>query len=169
MQIHSGRFKGQRIKTVKNFSYRPTQSIVRKSLFDTIEPLNCKNFLDLFSGTGIIGFEAASRGVNNIFFVDKSIRVYSLLKINSSNFSGINFRFSRSDGLKFINSDKKYDIIFDDPPYDYPHTDTLIKLSCHALEKKGKFILESSKNKFMRKPNRQRKIGDSYVSFWNNE
>ena len=103
MQIHSGRFKGQRIKTVKNFSYRPTQSIVRKSLFDIIEPLNCKNFLDLFSGTGIIGFEAASRGVNNIFFVDKSIRVYSLLKINSSNFSGINFRFSRSDGLKFIN------------------------------------------------------------------
>ncbi|GIR23492.1 hypothetical protein CM15mP37_09970 [bacterium] len=44
MQIHSGRFKGQRIKTVKNFPYRPTQSIVRKSLFDTIEPLNCKNF-----------------------------------------------------------------------------------------------------------------------------
>ena len=72
MQIHSGRFKGQRIKTVKNFPYRPTQSIVRKSLFDTIEPLNCKNFLDLFSGTGIIGFEAASRGVDNIFFVDKS-------------------------------------------------------------------------------------------------
>lgn len=169
MQIHSGRFKGQRIKTVKNFSYRPTQSIVRKSLFDTIEPLNCKNFLDLFSGTGIIGFEAASRGVNNIFFVDKSIRVYSLLKINSSNFSGINFRFSRSDGLKFIKSDKKYDIIFADPPYEYPHIDTLIKLSCHALEKKGRFILESSKNKFMRKPNRQRKIGDSYVSFWNNE
>ena len=169
MQIHSGRFKGQRIKTVKNFSYRPTQSIVRKSLFDTIEPLNCKNFLDLFSGTGIIGFEAASRGVNNIFFVDKSIRVYSLLKINSSNFSGINFRFSRSDGLKFIKSDKKYDIIFADPPYEYPHIDTLIKLSCHALEKKGRFILESSKNKFIRKPNRQRKIGDSYVSFWNNE
>ena len=169
MQIHSGRFKGQRIKTVKNFSYRPTQSIVRKSLFDTIKPLNCKNFLDLFSGTGIIGFEAASRGVNNIFFVDKSIRVYSLLKINSSNFSGINFRFSRSDGLKFIKSDKKYDIIFADPPYEYPHIDTLIKLSCHALEKEGKFILESSKNKFIRKPNRQRKIGDSYVSFWNNK
>ena len=137
MQIHSGRFKGQRIKTVKNFPYRPTQSIVRKSLFDIIEPLNCKNFLDLFSGTGIIGFEAASRGVDNIFFVDKSIRVYSLLKINSSNFPGVKFRFSRSDGLKFVNSDKKYDIIFADPPYDYPHTDALIKLSCQALEKKG--------------------------------
>ena len=169
MQIHSGRFKGQRIKTVKNFPYRPTQSIVRKSLFDIIEPLNCKNFLDLFSGTGIIGFEAASRGVDNIFFVDKSIRVYSLLKINSSNFPGVKFRFSRSDGLKFVNSDKKYDIIFADPPYDYPHTDTLIKLSCQALEKKGKFILESSKNEFIIIPNRQRKIGDSYVSFWNNE
>ena len=78
-------------------------------------------------------------------------------------------RFSRSDGLKFVNSDKKYDIIFADPPYDYPHTDALIKLSCQALEKKGKFILESSKNEFIIIPNRQRKIGDSYVSFWNNE
>ena len=169
MQIHSGRFKGQRIKTVKNLPYRPTQSIVRKSLFDTIEPLTCKSFLDLFSGTGIIGFEAASRGVNKIFFVDKSIRVYSLLKINSLNFPGVKFRFSRSDGLKFINSNKKYDIIFADPPYDYHHFNTLIKLSCHALEKKGKFILESSENEFTIKPNRQRKIGDSYVSFWNNE
>ena len=45
----------------------------------------------------------------------------------------------------------------------------LIKLSCHSLEKKGIFILESSKNEFIIIPNRQRKIGDSYVSFWNNE
>ena len=63
----------------------------------------------------------------------------------------------------------KYDIIFADPPYDYPHIDELIKLSCHALEKKGIFILESSKNEFIIIPNRQRKIGDSYLSFWNNE
>ena len=76
-----------------------------------------------------------------------------MLKINSSNFPGVTFRFSRSDGLKFVNSDKKYDIIFADPPYDYPHTDALIKLSCQALEKKGKLILESSKNEFIIIPN----------------
>ena len=169
MQIHAGIYKGRRIKTVKNAPYRPTAAVVRKSLFDILGIVENKSFLDLFSGTGIIGFEAASRGVDNIFFVDKSIRVYSLLKINSSNFPGVKFRFSRSDGLKFVNSDKKYDIIFADPPYDYPHTDALIKLSCQALEKKGKLILESSKNEFIIIPNRQRKIGDSYVSFWNNE
>ena len=57
MQIHAGNLKGRRIKTVKNAPYRPTTAIVRKSLFDILRDIEDKSFLDLFSGTGIIGFE----------------------------------------------------------------------------------------------------------------
>ena len=83
MQIHAGRYKGLRVKTVKNAPYRPTTSLVRKSLFDILKNISGKNMLDLFSGSGIIGFEALSRGAKTITFVDSSLRVNSLLKMNS--------------------------------------------------------------------------------------
>ena len=83
MQIHAGRYKGRRIKTVKNAPYRPTTSLVRKSLFDILKNISGKTLLDLFAGSGIIGFEALSRGAKTITFVDSSLRVNSLLKMNS--------------------------------------------------------------------------------------
>ena len=85
MQIHAGRYKGLRVKTVKNAPYRPTTSLVRKSLFDILKNITGKNMLDLFSGSGIIGFEALSRGAKTITFVDSSLRVNSLLKMNLFN------------------------------------------------------------------------------------
>ena len=74
MQIHAGLYKGRRVKTVKNAPYRPTTSSVRKSLFDIIGNLQGKKILDLFAGSGIVGFEAASRGANLITFVESSMR-----------------------------------------------------------------------------------------------
>ena len=61
MQIHAGQYKGRRVKTVKNSPYRPTTSLVRKSLFDILGDISGKHVLDLFAGSGIIGFEAGSR------------------------------------------------------------------------------------------------------------
>ncbi|MGY8751902.1 MAG: RsmD family RNA methyltransferase, partial [Fidelibacterota bacterium] len=55
MQIHAGLYKGRRVKTVKNAPYRPTTSLVRKSLFDIIGNLQGKHILDLFAGSGIVG------------------------------------------------------------------------------------------------------------------
>ena len=93
MQIHAGLYKGRRVKTVKNAPYRPTTSSVRKSLFDIIGNLQGKKILDLFAGSGIVGFEAASRGANLITFVESSMRVNSLLKINGSLFKQTNFEY----------------------------------------------------------------------------
>ena len=87
MQIHAGEFKGRRIKTVKNAPYRPTTAVVRKSLFDILGNIENKTFLDLFAGTGIIGFEAVSRGARKVTIIDNSIRVCALLKINYSLFN----------------------------------------------------------------------------------
>ena len=112
MQIHSGQYKGRRIKTVKNLPYRPTTSIVRKSLFDILHNISGKSVLDLYAGTGVIGFEASSRGAKQVTFVDSSLRVNSLLKINSTSFNYPKFHFIKKDALSFLNSNKSYDIIF---------------------------------------------------------
>ena len=119
MQIHAGNLKGRRIKTVKNAPYRPTTAIVRKSLFDILRDIEDKSFLDLFSGTGIIGFEAISRGARHVTFVEKSIRANALLKINHS-LLGLTrdiCTIKKIDAYTFLNKNLKYDIIFADPPY----------------------------------------------------
>ena len=69
MKINSGIFRNSSIETLKNSSFRPTTSICRKSFFDSIGPLEKKSFLDIFAGSGIMGFEAASRGAKNVTFV----------------------------------------------------------------------------------------------------
>ena len=70
MKINSGLFRNTSIEILKNSSFRPTTSISRKSFFDTVGSLQGKSFLDLFSGSGIIGFEAASRGAEKVTFVE---------------------------------------------------------------------------------------------------
>ena len=70
MKIHSGRFRNTNIEILKNSTFRPTTSICRKSFFDTIGSVEGKSFLDIFAGSGIMGFEAASRGAKNVTFVE---------------------------------------------------------------------------------------------------
>ncbi len=62
MKILAGQFKNHAIESSQKFEYRPTTSIARKSMFDVLRSLEGKHFLDLYSGSGIIGFEASSRG-----------------------------------------------------------------------------------------------------------
>ena len=61
MKIISGIYRGIKIDTAKDVSYRPTKSRVRKSIFDVISPFGFSSVLDLFSGTGILGFESISQ------------------------------------------------------------------------------------------------------------
>ena len=166
MQIHSGQYKGRRIKTVKNLPYRPTTSIVRKSLFDILHNISGKSVLDLYAGTGVIGFEAASRGAKQVTFVDSSLRVNSLLKINSASFNYQNFHFIKKDAFSFLKSNKSYDIIFADPPYDYQSLDKLPSKVISSLNSDGMFILESSPQEFSISPCRVKDYGDTQLTFW---
>ena len=83
MKILSGQYKGLEIKTDKNLSYRPTSSRVRKSIFDILGSLQKLSVLDIFAGSGILGFEAASRGATKISFVDNNRKAIQLIKSNS--------------------------------------------------------------------------------------
>jgi len=166
VQIHSGRFKGLRIKTVKNAPYRPTTSIVRKSLFDILKNIQGKKVLDLFSGSGIIGFEALSRGAKSITFVDSSLRVNSLLKMNSILFKEEEINFYKSDVFKFLKSCDSFDYIFADPPYKFNEIDKLIPQAISCLNDDGIFILESSPQEYSISPYRVNEYGDTQLTFW---
>ena len=166
MQIHAGRYKGLRVKIVKNAPYRPTTSLVRKSLFDILKNISGKNMLDLFSGSGIIGFEALSRGAKTITFVDSSLRVNSLLKMNSILFKEEEINFFKNDVFKFLKSCDSFDYIFADPPYKFNEIDRLIPQAISCLNDDGIFILESSPQEYSISPYRVNEYGDTQLTFW---
>ena len=171
MQIHAGEFKGRRIKTVKTAPYRPTTAVVRKSLFDILGNIENKTFLDLFAGTGIIGFEAVSRGARKVTIIDNSIRVCALLKINYSllNLSPESCIIKKYDVFKFFKEKTKFDIIFADPPYNMNNIDNIIKPALDMLNSNGYFILESSPRDFSILPIRVKEYGDTQLAIWKNE
>ena len=169
MQIQAGLYKGRRVKTVKNAPYRPTTSLVRKSLFDILGTLQGKHVLDLFAGSGIVGFEAASRGASSITFVESSMRVNYLLKINGSLFKQTDFKYIKQDAIKFIADCDKYDIIFADPPYDFDSNEKFITDAVKHLNQDGILILESSIKEYSISPYRIKEYGDTQLTFWRNE
>ncbi|SVC70592.1 uncharacterized protein METZ01_LOCUS323446, partial [marine metagenome] len=75
--------------------------------------------LDLFSGTGILGFESASRGASSVVFVEKNLFIYRMLKINSTLFPNTNFSINRDDAIQFLENSQSYDLIIADPPYNH--------------------------------------------------
>ena len=168
MQIHAGQYKGRRVKTVKNSPYRPTTSLVRKSLFDILGDISGKDVLDLFAGSGIIGFEAGSRGAESITFVESSMRVNALLKMNGALFTDTKFNYVRQDALRFLGTCGKYDIIFADPPYSYEKNE-FISLGISHLKENGVLILESSLQEFSISPHRVKEYGDTQLTFWRNK
>ena len=119
MRILSGIYKGIHIKTSSKQNYRPTQTKVRKSIFDSLRSLSQRSVLDLFSGTGILGFESASRGASSVVFVEKNLFIYRMLKINSTLFPNTNFSINRNDAIQFLENSQSYDLIIADPPYNH--------------------------------------------------
>lgn len=166
MRILAGRYKGRSIKTIQTQSYRPTQSRIRKSLFDILGHLDGLTFLDLYAGSGIIGFEAASRGATRITFVEKQLLFVKLLNENIQNFDDDLFNIIRQASLHHLRDCGKYDIIFADPPYGSDELTELVKLSLEHVTENGRFILESKKGAYLPIKAEVRVYGDTQLNIW---
>ena len=93
MKILAGQFKNHAIQSNKNFGYRPTTSIARKSIFDTLKSLEGRDFLDLYAGSGIVGFEAASRGAKSVTFIELEKKHMNQIIVNAKEIAYNNFNF----------------------------------------------------------------------------
>ena len=169
MQLLAGRFKGRRIRTSTKIPYRPTLSRIRKSIFDILSPFNYSDVLDLFSGTGILGFEAASRGANTITFVEQNRKSIQLLQSNADQFPDINFIIKQEDVYTFLKNSQSYDLIVADPPYRKIDNYTLVETVLKKLNKSGKFILETNKNSPPIINAIVKNYGDTRILIWTKE
>ena len=166
MKINSGIFRNSSIEILKNSSFRPTTSICRKSFFDTIGPLSEKSFLDIFAGSGIIGFEAASRGAKNVTFVEINKRYLNRIISNSKNFDYDQFNFMARDAHRFIKKSENFDIIFADPPYELYNLDIFVENALKKLNKGGMLIIECSSNETLEGFDKIAKFGDTNLLYW---
>lgn len=153
MRIISGKHKGRRITAPKNLPVRPTTDMSKEALFNILN--NHFNFhglkvLDLFSGTGNISYEFASRGSGPITSVDGDMGCVNFIKKTASELD-LDITALKSDVFSYIEKSKStFDIIFADPPYDLEQTDfeKVIQLifEHELLDEEGMLIVEHSKH-----------------------
>ena len=103
---------------------RPTQGKVRKALFDILGDIQGLSFLELFSGSGAVGFEAVSQGAKQVVFVENNSGCIKALKNNFTYLLPTTYYLLPLDvfmAIKKLSKDKKqFNIIFLDPPYYRP-------------------------------------------------
>ena len=176
MRIISGKYKGRRINPPKNLPVRPTTDMCKEALFNILN--NNFNFtelkvLDLFSGTGSISYEFASRGAEPITSVDGDMGCVTFIKKTAKEFD-MDITAIKSDVLKFLEKHKgSYDIIFADPPYgmEQKEFEKIVELifDNELLEEEGMLIMEHSKyTKLENSPNFSfsKTYGGSVFSFF---
>lgn len=122
MRITGGIFKGRKVKAPKGRGTRPTTDMLRKAVFDVLGTKELGSVLDLYAGSGSFGFEALSRGAEEVVMVEKDKRTAELIKKNAEHL-GIKDRIKvlSLDAKKAIRvlaeKGKVFDLIFLDPPY----------------------------------------------------
>ena len=159
MRIISGLFKGKKIIEPNDFKTRPLKDLTKESIFNIIEhsnklEINIKNsnVLDLFSGVGSFGIECLSRGAKNVIFVENYNGVLPILKKNLNNLKSIeNYEIIESDINRiniFSNLDKKFNIIFLDPPFKDKNLKNLLNniYNSKILFKKSIIVIHRHKN-----------------------
>lgn len=120
IKIIAGALKGKTIKAPSGDSTRPTSSKVRESIFSIIGfHVDDSVWLDLFAGSGSVGFEAISRGAKEVTFIEKDAYAYKAL-VKNVDLIGISEKAKtiRTDSTLFLKKCvSSYDFIFIDPPY----------------------------------------------------
>jgi 16S rRNA (guanine966-N2)-methyltransferase len=139
LRIIGGTWRSRRIRFVTESDIRPTPDRVRETLFNWLQQIvpgaNC---LDLYAGSGALGFEALSRGAARATFVDQDVRVVQQIGANLELLEATDRgKVVWSDAHAYLageaRTDGPFDIVFLDPPY----RDHMLQPSCELLERSG--------------------------------
>lgn len=122
IRITGGEWRSRLVNVADAPGLRPTPDRVRVTLFNWLgQDLAGLHCLDLFAGSGILGFEAASRGAAGVTQIEQDQRIFAVLRQNAGALGADRLELVRTDALKFAVSaagqGRRYDLLFLDPPY----------------------------------------------------
>ena len=119
VRIIGGDYRGRRITFPDATGLRPTADRIRETLFNWLQPVIVgANCLDLFSGSGALGFEAASRGAKHVKMIERNAKVADRLRGNVAELKIDNVDVIKADALNWISqASSPYNVVFADPPF----------------------------------------------------
>ena len=120
VRIIGGRHRGRKLPFAEMPGLRPTGDRIRETLFNWLQPvIEGARCLDLFSGSGALGMEAASRGAGRVVMVEQAGSVVRQLERNRELLGLDQIEIVRADALQFLEQPASpFDIVFLDPPFD---------------------------------------------------
>ena len=120
VRIISGKWRRRKLAFPNRPTLRPTPDRARETVFNWLAPwLDGARCLDLFAGSGALGFEALSRGAADVTLVDDDPAVIRALQESARVIGATDCTIKRASALEFLRSaDRSWDIVFLDPPFD---------------------------------------------------
>ena len=189
MRILSGKLKGSKIVTNREkfkgsnvFITRPTSDRVKETLFNIMQhgfniDFSKISFLDCFSGSGAVGFEAISRGCTKVSFLEKNSVACECITKNITNFKLHHKKKENSFFVlkydffdKKLSSSNKFDVVFLDPPYDLMKTgNVFMRLKELRVTQINSLIIYESNKELVKIDGleilKSRKIGKTHLNF----
>ena len=121
VRIIGGDWRGRRLPVLDAPGLRPSGDRVRETLFNWLQPeIHGRRCADLFAGTGVLGFEAASRGARSVTLVEKSPRLAAMLRESQEMLAAGQVSVVNADALEWLAGQppESLDLVFVDPPFD---------------------------------------------------
>ena len=150
VRIIGGAWRSRRIAFPDHEGLRPSADRVRETLFNWLgQDLSGKRCLDLFAGSGALGFEALSRGAAAVVMVEKSRKVCAALRRNAELLGAKNLQLHCADALEFAtaaaaDADARFDVVFLDPPFGSTLLAQALPLLAPLLRPEARVYVESA-------------------------
>lgn len=127
MRIIGGEYCGRILRFPASVQLRPTPDRVRETIFNWLgQDLTGRTCLDLFAGSGALGFEAASRNAADVVMVEQDRNTFAALQENQRLLGAGRTQLVNRNAIEFLGKEaRRYDVIFLDPPYDFGKTEEL--------------------------------------------
>lgn len=148
VRIIGGQWKRTLIKVIDADGLRPTPDRVRETVFNWLgQDLSGWQCLDLFAGSGALGFEAASRGAQEVVLVESHQSAFTQLQALQEKLQAQQIRLIAGDALAYLQTAQRrgnqFDLIFLDPPFHADWLPRVLPLVAACLKPKGLLYIES--------------------------
>ena len=178
MRIIDGKYQRRIIHPPANLPVRPTTDLAKEALFNVLNhrvDFDGLNVIDLFSGTGSIAYEFASRGAREVIAVDANFRCYDFIHKTIRQLELENMKVVRADVFRFLSYCRPgFDLIFADPPYEMEGFERIPEMvfTRNLLNPGGWLIVEHPAGKLFSQFSQfteERKYGRVHFSFFQKE
>ncbi len=145
LRIIGGALRRRLVRVAQVEGVRPSPDRVRETLFNWLgQDLTGWTVLDLFAGSGALGFEACSRGAARVLMVERHPQVLKVLRENAEALGATGVELLNADAYRLpAQTRERFDLVMADPPFGNPRTEDLLSAVSTCIKPSGMVYLET--------------------------